>query len=134
MTLFWESTALRQDSIQMSISPGLLPATSSTSTLMVFMQHTPLPFGTLLEKIPSSRPFFYSLETREKNPPVILWQFPDEWRYIRFGDLFQKCFIITLALSTSTTSSLLLLLSFFLYHSVILIINTAGNTNLLFCC
>lgn len=103
--VFWEGTALRQDSLQTLrwashlLSPQLSPPVSH----WWLSWSTSLPFGTFLEKIPKSRPFLCSPEARENNT-VILWHFTAEWRYLGFGDLFQKYFIIILVLSTSSTT------------------------------
>lgn len=108
MTVIWEKNALRQDSLQMFRWASHLVSFQSPPPVphWWFSCSISLPFGTLLEKISSSRPFLYSLKSRENNTVIL-------------GDLFQKYFIITLVLSTSSTTSpslSSLLLSLLPYH------------------
>lgn len=130
MTVFWENTALRQDSLQMfrraSHQVSFQPPPPVPHWW--FSCSMSLPFGTLLEKISSSRPLLSKVKGKQY---CNSWRFVSEMLYYYIG-------IINITNNITILMIIIIVIvavSFWLFINVILIFNTAGNPNLiLFCC
>lgn len=80
MTPFWGDIALSHEILYHRWTPHLIFQPPPPVPQCQFTFSSFFPFGTLLEKIPSPRPFLYSLEAGENHVQVILWQFPGRTR------------------------------------------------------